>query len=90
MTATPARHGSFTSSSGSGFFLSAAMGIPSNGGLGPWHLAIIFALGIYGVDINQGGAFAMIVWGAQTCLLVLLGIYAFVSIAMDKRQKTVR
>lgn len=69
---------------------SISMGIPSNGGLGPWHLAIIFALGIYGVDINQGGAFAMIVWGAQTCLLVLLGIYAFVSIAMDKRQKTVR
>ena len=64
---------------------SISMGIPSNGGLGPWHLAIIFALGLYGVDRDYATAFAMIVWGSQTCLLVLLGLYAFVSILLDKR-----
>lgn len=66
---------------------SISMGIPSNGGLGPWHLAIIFALGIYGVDKNPAAAFAMIVWGSQTCLLVVLGLYAFVSIVFDRRHK---
>jgi uncharacterized membrane protein YbhN (UPF0104 family) len=63
---------------------SISMGIPSNGGLGPWHIAVIFALGVYGVGINEAGAFAMIVWGSQTCLLVVLGLYAFFSIAADK------
>lgn len=65
---------------------SISMGIPSNGGLGPWHLAIIFALGIYGVGMNQGAAFAMIVWGSQNFFIVLLGLYAFVSIMLDKRR----
>ncbi len=64
---------------------SISMGIPSNGGLGPWHIAIIFALGIYGVEYNRAAAFATIVWGSQTCLLVLLGLYAFISIAFDKK-----
>lgn len=67
---------------------SISMGIPSNGGLGPWHLAIIFALGIYGVEYNQAAAFATIVWGSQTCLLVILGLYAFISIALDKKHVT--
>lgn len=65
---------------------SISMGIPSNGGLGPWHLAIIFALGVYGVGMNQGAAFAMIVWGSQNFYIVLLGLYAFVSIMLDKRK----
>lgn len=65
---------------------SISMGIPSNGGLGPWHLAIIFALGIYGVGMNQGAAFAMIVWGSQNFFIVLLGLYAFVSIILDRRK----
>lgn len=64
---------------------SISMGIPSNGGLGPWHLAIIFALGIYGVEYNRAAAFATIVWGSQTCMLVILGLYAFISIALDKK-----
>ncbi|MCM1503824.1 MAG: flippase-like domain-containing protein [Muribaculum sp.] len=65
---------------------SISMGIPSNGGLGPWHLAIIFALGVYGVGMNQAAAFAMIVWGSQNFFIVLLGLYAFVSIMLDKRK----
>lgn len=66
---------------------SISMGIPSNGGLGPWHLAVIFSLGIYGVDFDQAAAFAMIVWGIQNAFIVLLGLYAFVSIAIDGRKR---
>ncbi len=66
---------------------SVAMGIPSNGGLGPWHLAVIFALGIYGVDFDQAGAFAIIVWGSQNAFIVLLGLYSFISIAIDNKRR---
>ena len=36
--------------------------------------------------MNQGAAFAMIVWGSQNFFIVLLGLYAFVSILLDKRK----
>ncbi|WP_302591496.1 lysylphosphatidylglycerol synthase transmembrane domain-containing protein [uncultured Muribaculum sp.] len=66
---------------------SISMGIPSNGGLGPWHLAIIFALGLYGVGMNQAAAFSMIVWGSQNLMIVLLGLYSFLSIALENRKQ---
>lgn len=66
---------------------SISMGIPSNGGLGPWHLAIIFALGLYGVGYDQAAAFSMIVWGSQNLLIILLGLYSFASIALDNRKE---
>lgn len=72
---------------------SISMGIPTNGGLGAWHIAIIFGLSLYGIGQNfspsgpfdaHASTFAMVVWGAQTLLLIALGIYAFVYIAIDK------
>ncbi len=67
---------------------SISMGIPTNGGLGAWHMAVIFALGLYGVDFDSAAAFAMVVWGTQTCLLVLLGIYTFVATTFDRKHST--
>ncbi len=68
---------------------SISMGVPSNGGIGPWQWAAIFALGIYGVDHATAGAFANVVLGSQTLLQILLGIFTFAMIALDKR-KTAR
>ena len=72
---------------------SIGMGIPTNGGLGSWHIAIIFGLSLYGVGAfdpkhfdPQASAFAMLVWGIQTLLLIVLGIYAFVSMGIDRRR----
>lgn len=65
---------------------SISMGVPSNGGIGPWQIAVIFGLGIYGLDSTNAGAFANLVLGSQTLLLILLGIYTFVAIALDKRR----
>ena len=73
---------------------SIGMAVPSNGGLGPWQFAIIFGLTLYGVGAfppstpydPQASAFAWLVWGVQTCLLIVLGVYAFVSMAIDKRR----
>ena len=72
---------------------SIGMGIPTNGGLGSWHVAIIFGLSLYGVGVfspsnfdPRASAFAMLVWGFQTLLLIVLGIYAFISIAIDRNR----
>lgn len=68
---------------------SIAMGIPSNGGIGPWQIAVIFGLGIYGLDRVNAGAFANLVLGSQTLLLILLGIYTFIAISFEKRRTPV-
>lgn len=73
---------------------SLGMAVPSNGGLGPWQFTIIFGLAIYGVGSlplstpynAQASAFAWLVWGVQTMLLIALGIYAFVSMEIDRRR----
>lgn len=67
---------------------SIAMGVPSNGGIGPWQWAVIFGLSIYGLPKEGISlAFANLVLGAQTLLLILLGIYTFAAIALEKRRK---
>ena len=73
---------------------SLGMAVPSNGGLGPWQFAIIFGLTLYGVGTfppstpydPQASAFAWLVWGVQTCLLIILGIYAFISMSIDRKR----
>lgn len=65
---------------------SIAMGVPSNGGIGPWQWAIMFALGIYGIGHTDSGAFANLVLGCQTLLLILLGIFTFVCIMIQKKK----
>ena len=72
---------------------SIGMGVPTNGGLGSWHVAIIFGLSLYGVGVfspsnfdPRASAFAMLVWGFQTVLLIILGIYAFTSMAIDRNR----
>ena len=76
------------------------MGIPSNGGLGPYQLAIIFGLSLYGIGgkfsiagpfDTEASTFAMVVWATQAALLILLGIFTAIYIAVDRyRIKTGR
>lgn len=65
---------------------SIAMGVPSNGGIGPWQWATMFALGIYGLGETQGGAWANLVLGTNTLMTIVLGIITFVWIALDKKK----
>lgn len=68
---------------------SIAMGVPSNGGIGPWQWSVIFGLSIYGMAIDGiSVAFANLVLGSQTCLLIILGIITFTAIALEKRRIT--
>ncbi len=57
-------------------FGSCSMGVPSNGGLGPWNLAVMFALSLYGISDAQGAAFSMVVWTFQTAIQIALGIFS--------------
>lgn len=63
---------------------SIGMAIPSNGGLGPWNIAVMFGLAVYGVSDAQGTAFSMLQWSGQTVMLILLGIYTMVYITVSK------
>lgn len=70
---------------------SIGMGVPTNGGLGAYHVAIIFGLSLYGVGTfdtsnfdPQASAFAMLEWGLQTVMLVILGVYTAIYVAIDR------
>ena len=63
---------------------SISMAIPSNGGLGPWNIAVMFALAIYGISDDQGTAFSMLVWSSETLMLILLGIYTMIYISLHR------
>lgn len=67
-------------------FSTVSMAIPSNGGLGPWNLAIIFGLTLFTVGRTEATAFSMMVWAFQSLTLVLLGLYSVVFI-MTGRDK---
>ncbi len=64
---------------------SISMGLPVQGGVGPWHFAIVATLVIYGVGESQAGAFAFVAHGAQMLLIVLLGLYTSLSIMLENR-----
>ncbi len=61
---------------------SIGMAVPSNGGLGPWNIAIMFGLAVYGVSDTEGAAFSILQWSGQTVMLIILGIFTAVRIGM--------
>lgn len=56
-------------------FSSISMAIPSNGGLGPWNLAVMFALSLFGISDTDGTAFSMLLWTTTSVTLILLGLF---------------
>ncbi len=66
---------------------SIGMAIPSNGGLGPWNIAVMFGLAIYGISDSQGTAFSMLQWSGQTVMLIILGVYTMAYISLGQRKK---
>lgn len=64
---------------------SIGMAVPSNGGLGPWNIAVMFGLAIYGISTADGTAFSMLQWSGQTVMLVILGIFTMAYISLGKK-----
>lgn len=67
-------------------FGSFSMAIPSNGGLGPWNIAVMYALMLYGVGHTDAAAFSIIAWSTQTFMTILLGIFSMIYIAATKKK----
>lgn len=61
------------------------MAVPSNGGLGPWNIAVMFGLAIYGISAPDGTAFSMLQWSGQTVMLIILGIITMLYISLGKK-----
>lgn len=69
-------------------FGSLAMAVPSNGGIGPWQMAVMLALcGIYGMDRGPALAYATILLGFQTLMFIALGLYTFGAIALTRHRR---
>lgn len=67
-------------------FGSCSMGIPSNGGLGPWNVAVMFALSLYGISDADGTAYSIVCWSFQTVMLIACGIFSMFYIMMSRRK----
>ncbi len=69
---------------------SIGMAVPSNGGLGPWNIAVMFGLAIYGISDAQGTAFSMLQWSGQTVMLIILGIFTMIYISVTGKSRSAR
>lgn len=63
---------------------SISMGVPSNGGLGPWQLAVVAALSIYGVSTLNATAFATGVFALQSLWVIICGLFGMAKLATKK------
>ncbi|MCM1521737.1 MAG: flippase-like domain-containing protein [Muribaculaceae bacterium] len=68
-------------------FGSCSMIVPSNGGLGPWNIAVMFALSLYGISDADGTAYSIVCWSFQTLMIIILGVFSALYIASSRRRK---
>lgn len=64
---------------------SIGMAVPSNGGLGPWNMAVVFGLMLYAVSEAPATSMSIVVWSAQTIMLIILGVYTAIYISTERR-----
>lgn len=60
--------------------------LPVQGGLGAWHAMVIFTLGCYGIGNAEAMSFALVSWCIEQGFVLLLGVYAMVSVLVRKKQ----
>lgn len=65
-------------------FGSMSMAVPSNGGLGPWNIAVMYALMLYGVHQTEATAYSLVVWAFQAIMIIALGLFAAAYVALSK------
>lgn len=79
-------------------FGTISMGIPSNGGIGPYQIAIIFGLSLFlpelltpeaskSFDLDSK-AFANTVMTSSTCLTIAVGLWTFIAIMLRKKRSS--
>lgn len=65
-------------------FGAMSMVVPSNGGLGPWNIAVMYALMLYGVGHTDAAAYSLVVWACQAVMIIALGIFSAIYIMVTK------
>ena len=66
------------------------MAAPVAGGIGPFHVLVQGVLLVYGLSKEAGIAYALVVHGAQTLLVVLLGGLSFIAVAAADKGNVVQ
>lgn len=75
---------------------SIAVIVPTPNGAGPWHFAVKTMILLYGATAASGIqptpdealSFVLIVHSVQTMLVILLGVWAWIAIGMEKKRVT--
>lgn len=67
---------------------SIAVIVPTPNGAGPWHFAVKTMLMLYGIQSTDALFFVLIVHSVQTLLVILLGIYAWIALALTQKVKS--
>lgn len=65
------------------------MAVPSNGGLGPWNIAVIFALSLFGISNTEGTAYSMVMWSMQSLTYIVLGIFSAIYFSITSKKDAV-
>ena len=60
--------------------------LPIQGGLGAWQAMVIFALLQYGIDNQHAIVFAVVAWTLEQAFVLLMGLYAFIFVALRKNK----
>lgn len=66
---------------------SIAVIVPTPNGAGPWHFAVKTMLVLYGIGATDALYFVLIVHSIQTLLVVLLGVYAWLSLSFTEKRE---
>ena len=66
---------------------SIAVIVPTPNGAGPWHFAVKTMLILYGIQSTDALFFVLIVHSIQTLLVIVLGIYAWITLSFTKKNK---
>ena len=68
---------------------SIGVAVPVQGGIGVWHFMVISTLVAFGVNKNDAGAFAMVVFAIQTVWIVFVGLLGIAAFPLINREKDV-
>ena len=66
---------------------SIGVAVPVQGGIGVWHFMVISTLVAFGVDLNDAGVFAFLVFAIQTIWVVLVGLFGIAALPVFNKEK---
>ena len=68
---------------------SIGVAVPVQGGIGVWHFMVISTLVAFGVDLNDAGAFAFLVFAVQTLWVIIVGLFGIAALPIVNKGKYV-